>query len=61
MNKNPFLVHSKLNLSGNINYIKLLKIYVLIDVDDMLKYILNLSNLEISKKFSEIYKINYSQ
>ena len=57
MTTNPFLVHSKLDLFGNINFVRLLVKYNLINVDENIKEIIKMNNLEISNLFNKIYKI----
>ncbi len=56
MTTNPFLVHSKLDLFGNINFVRLLNKYNLINVDENIKKIIDMTDLEISDRFCEIYK-----
>ena len=56
MTTNPFLVHSKLDLFGNINFVRLLNKYNLLDVDENIKKIIDMTDLEISDRFCEIYK-----
>ena len=58
MTTNPFLTHSKLDLFGNINFVRLLNKYNLLNVDENIKEIIDMNNLEISNLFYEIYKNN---
>ena len=56
MTTTHFLVHSKLDLFGNINFVRLLNKYNLLDVDENIKKIIDMTDLEISDRFCEIYK-----
>ena len=52
---NMYLTQSKLDLFSNINFIRNLNNYNLIEVDDVSKSILAMSNKQIAEKFKKIY------